>query len=198
MRGEPRDPSRSDARSGDPLESIFGIDQARERSGHPAAVDDETLMSQCELRRGRSSGPGGQHRNKTETHVELFHRPTGLSAQAGERRSPETNRKVAIRRLRLELATQIRVEAPVGEARTKLWFSRVRNGRILCSPKSNDFPAMLAEAMDMVFTCKLDVRRASTRLACTMSQLLKLLREHPPAFEKVNAARVERGLHPLK
>lgn len=44
-------------------------------------MTDEKLMSQCEMDTYKSSGPGGQHRNKRETAVRLKHLPTGIIAQ---------------------------------------------------------------------------------------------------------------------
>ncbi|HYW80276.1 MAG TPA: peptide chain release factor-like protein, partial [Thermoguttaceae bacterium] len=75
---------------------------------HPAALPADALFEQCDMRRLRRSGPGGQHRNKVETAVVLTHRPTGISAEANERRSQAQNRNVAIARLRMNLALGIR------------------------------------------------------------------------------------------
>jgi len=47
----------------------------------------------------RSSGPGGQHVNKTSTCVRLVHRPTGLSVKVQESRSQGLNRFLARRLL---------------------------------------------------------------------------------------------------
>jgi peptide chain release factor len=47
----------------------------------------------------RSSGPGGQHTNKTESAVRVTHLPTGLSAVAQEERSQHLNRSLALGRL---------------------------------------------------------------------------------------------------
>ena len=54
---------------------------------HPARLPIDELLADCEERRLRRGGPGGQHRNKVETAVELTHRPTSVAAEANERRS---------------------------------------------------------------------------------------------------------------
>lgn len=169
-----------------------------DRPIHPAALPDDDLLGRCELTRGRTSGPGGQHRNKVETLVVLTHRPTGIAGRAGERRSAEVNRKVALRRLRLALAVGLRVGVPVGEARSELWRTRCRGGRIACNPHHHDYPALLAEALDMLEACKGDPRRAAVRLDCSMSQLVRLIRHHPPALAMVNDQRAVRGEHALR
>ncbi len=65
-----------------------------------ARLDDETLLRECELQFFIASGPGGQHRNKTESGVRLTHPPTGVTVTATERRSQAQNRGVALERLR--------------------------------------------------------------------------------------------------
>lgn len=52
----------------------------------------------------RATGPGGQHRNKTETGVRLTHLPSNVTVSATERRSQHQNREVALRRLAAVLA----------------------------------------------------------------------------------------------
>ena len=160
---------------------------------HPAALTDDDLLKECELARSRSGGPGGQHRNKVETKVTITHRPTGIEAHAGERRSVQDNKRVALFRLRLALALLVREPVPIGEARSSLWRSRCRDGRIVCSPEHRDYPAMLAEALDMIETCSLDPGTAALRLECTPSQLVKLVKDHPPALEHWNRSRADRG-----
>jgi ribosome-associated protein len=68
------------------------------------ALDDAALLAECEEEFFVAGGPGGQHRNKTESGVRLTHRPTELSVTATERRSQSQNRTEALHRLRRGLA----------------------------------------------------------------------------------------------
>ncbi len=168
---------------------------------HPATLDGEELLAKCELTKGRTKGPGGQHRNKVETRVTLEHTPTGLLAHAGERRSVSDNKRVALFRLRLALAVGIRTAVPLGEVRSVLWLRRCpeeAQGAITCSPEHHDFPSMLAEALDMLWASSLDPKPAAARLMCSSSQLLKLVKDHPAAMARLNQARQAAGLHSLR
>src|SRR5206468_678277 len=102
---------------------------------HPAAIDEEVLLKQCEMTFGRTSGPGGQHRNKVETAVSLKHLPTGTEASASERRKQFENRIMAIKRLRLKLATNIRTVVNAQQHRpTELWQRRRQGEKMSVNP----------------------------------------------------------------
>ena len=62
-------------------------------------TDRETLEKQVRVTFYRASGPGGQHRNKTESAVRIFHIPSGITVIASERRSQHQNRDLAFERL---------------------------------------------------------------------------------------------------
>jgi peptide chain release factor len=66
----------------------------------------------------RSSGPGGQHVNKTESCVRVLHLPTGLMAIAREERSQQQNRRLALARLAGLLADREQ-QAEAGERRRR-------------------------------------------------------------------------------
>ncbi len=165
---------------------------------HPAALDPEALLRICSERRVRRSGPGGQHRNKVETAVVLKHEPTGIDAEANERRSQPENRQVALFRLRVRLAVEFRTVRLPDAVPSELWKSRCRAGRVSVNPSHPDFPAILAEALDVLAMCDFDHAVAAASLSCTGSQLVKLLKEERSAFERLNRERVARGMPRLK
>jgi ribosome-associated protein len=68
------------------------------------ALPGSALLAECEETFFTGSGPGGQHRNKTESAVRLVHPPTGITVTATERRSQAQNRSEALARLREALA----------------------------------------------------------------------------------------------
>ena len=54
---------------------------------------------EIKIERMRSSGPGGQHANKTESAIRVTHLPTGLTSISQEERSQYLNKKLALLRL---------------------------------------------------------------------------------------------------
>ena len=60
----------------------------------------------------RGSGPGGQHRNTSETGVRITHLPTGVAVTATESRSRHQNLQRAMARLEEKLAARSRKRRP--------------------------------------------------------------------------------------
>ena len=63
----------------------------------------ERLALACDITPFKSSGPGGQKKNKTESSVRVRHRPSGVTRIATESRSQTRNREAAHERVWLEL-----------------------------------------------------------------------------------------------
>jgi len=81
-------------------------------------TDPEILKKDVIVETYRSSGPGGQRKNKTETSVRLKHLPSGITVIATEHRSQAQNRKLAFERLqerlqRLNRPRKRRIPTPV-------------------------------------------------------------------------------------
>jgi len=74
--------------------------QIRAAARRALSLPGEALAAECDEEFFVAGGPGGQHRNKTESGVRLVHRPTGVTVTATERRSQAQNRSVALARLR--------------------------------------------------------------------------------------------------
>lgn len=165
---------------------------------HPASLPVDELLAQCDVERLRRSGPGGQHRNKVETAVRLVHQPTGVRAEASRRRSQAENRQAAIGALRINLAVEVRRTWSAEVGPSPRWQSRLGGGRLNVSASHEDFPALLAEALDSLAAFDQDVPRAAAALDCTASQLIRLLKKEPRALAQVNQSRRERGLHDLQ
>lgn len=164
---------------------------------HPAAHDNAQLLAESDMTFLRRSGPGGQNRNKVETAVVLHHRPSGLVAEANERRSQAENKREALRRLRFALAFEVRRPVDPLEPPSPLWRSRCKNGRIALNPDHEDVPLLLAEALDVLESCEYNPKAAADVLGCSPSQLVKLLKLEGRALAKVNRARGDRGLRPM-
>lgn len=165
---------------------------------HPATLDDEQLLVECRRETTRRSGPGGQHRNKTETAVVLTHRPTGLHGEASESRSQAENLRWALFRLRLVLAEQVRRVVELHAAPTVLWQTRTTRRKLKVSDDHPDFPSLLAEALDRVTVHEFNLTAAAESLQVSTTQLARFLQQAPRAWQALNEQRVARSLRPLR
>ena len=157
---------------------------------HPASLPLELLRKDCALEAGHAGGPGGQHRNRVATAVRIVHKPSGLVGRASERRRRIENERVAWRRLRLALAVGVRVP---WERPSETWNGRVKGGRVVVSERSDDFPRMIAEALDALAASGWDARAAAGSLGTSTSSLLRLVRRHGAANAVWNGERQARA-----
>ena len=65
---------------------------------------DEDLLRECEVETFRSSGPGGQHVNKTESAVRLKHVSSGIVVTSQQERSQHRNKALCLEKLRNKVA----------------------------------------------------------------------------------------------
>lgn len=114
--GRPTAPDASDGRPGPdgafrpgPFPSEPGACIVR---AMPYDVTPDGLARDTEVEYFRSGGPGGQHKNKTETAVRLVHRPSGITVVATRQRSRLQNLEDAFARLEERLREANRPRKP--------------------------------------------------------------------------------------
>ena len=97
---------------------------------------DEDLLRECEIETFRSSGPGGQHVNKTESAVRLKHIPSGLVVTSQQERSQHRNKALCLQRLRKKIeqlnyrpAKRIRTRIP-RSSKTRTLEEKARRSQI--------------------------------------------------------------------
>ena len=165
---------------------------------HPAELPVACLLSDCSFTRTKGRGPGGQHPNKVETAVVVTHLATGIRGAASERRSQHQNRQAAIFRLRLQLALEVRTLRDPSQVPSQLWQDRAQGTRLPLSGTHNDFPAILSELLDVLHNHQLDFKLAATQLGSTPSQLVRILKRQPAAWQWTTTARADHGLPALR
>ena len=79
----------------------------------------------------RSSGPGGQHVNKTESAVRATHVATGISVKVQTERSQHANKRLAVLLIAHRLASHEQAQHAAQRARRRQFHHEVERG----SPK---------------------------------------------------------------
>ena len=151
------------------------------------AADDIELLRHCRQELTRSSGPGGQHRNTTDSavHLILLADPR-IRVEAAEERSQHRNRHVALKRLRLAIALHWRETAAPAQTPTPV------------GPRNDAYPAFVAVVCDALERHQHLLAGAAAELGLSSGQLVRHLAEHDTLWGWVQKARQARGLHPLK
>ncbi|MEN9655770.1 MAG: hypothetical protein RL311_696 [Bacteroidota bacterium] len=105
--------------------SMYRPDQKRKNwfAGIRIMLPPETpawTLDELRIDTMRSSGPGGQHVNKTSSAVRITHLPTGISVVAQEERSQHRNRALAM--ARLAKVFELSAEDAKNEKTKELWL----------------------------------------------------------------------------
>jgi len=168
---------------------------------HPATRTPEELLGECGLRTQRRSGPGGQHRNKTSSGVFLHHQPTGIVAEATERRSQADNRAIALQRLRFRLAVEVRtpsvLDGPVSPDETQL-RDEFHGKPMKLNDSNENKPAILALLLNDLHAAGGQPSAVAPLWETTTSSIVRLVKSHPAAFALLNAIRSHHGRSGLK
>ncbi|KAF4355119.1 hypothetical protein G4B88_004331, partial [Cannabis sativa] len=160
-------------------------------------LSDQELLGQCEMSTFKSSGPGGQHRNKRESAVRLKHLPTGIIAQAVEDRSQHMNRASALVRNTVDLEAY----SPPRELLQILPAKSTIRGSDCGSqigPKNPKFVLGMQALLDLIFAVNGSVADAAKYLGLSTGALSRLILSDDSLRLAVNELRTSKGMKPLK
>jgi len=101
------------------LHAAFDWQEPRE-----ATIDPRDLT----ISATRSSGPGGQHVNKTSTAVRVHHLPSGITVRASDERSQRANIRRAVERIAEQLAQAAARRREEGGARRRRGHHHIERG----------------------------------------------------------------------
>ncbi|MBL9018598.1 MAG: peptide chain release factor-like protein [Myxococcales bacterium] len=165
-------------------------------------ASDDALIAQCEVDRYRASGPGGQHRNKTESAVRLRHKLTGVSAIGEDSRSQSENKLHAVRRLRAAIALDVREPVRLdGWTPSPRLAAFVAAGTAPLGAKTRltgEYWASIAELLDVLVAGGLEIAATAQRLGVTTGALSKLLLHDEQVGRAVNDLRRAKQMRPLR
>jgi hypothetical protein len=165
-------------------------------------ASDDALIAQCDVDRYRASGPGGQHRNKTESAVRLRHRLSGATAIGEDSRSQAENKLHAVRRLRAAIALDVREPVALdGYAASPRLAALVAGGTAPLGARTRltgDYWAAIAELLDLLAAGGVEIGATAQRLGITTGALSKLLLHDDHVARAVNDLRRARGMRPLR
>jgi len=174
---------------------VAGRDQA-------ILAGDDELVRQCEVDRYRASGPGGQHRNKTESAVRVRHLATGASAHADDSRSQHENKERAVKRLRGALAMTVREPVSLeGYAAGAPLRALLDGGTARLGEKTRQTAAYwlaIAHLLDVFVAAGAEVAATAELVGMGSSALAKFLTHDDQVHRTANQYRTQRGLRPLR
>jgi len=148
-------------------------------------LSDAELLKLCEVQAYKGSGPGGQHRNKTNSGVKLKLAIKGVASgewlvvesYSCDDRSAHINKLFALKKLRMKIALQIREDPAL---QTPFPFPGTA-GKI--SPDNKLYPEFIADILDRIKTSSGDLSEAAKIWNLTKSSLNKILLSDKKALE---------------
>ena len=146
----------------------------------------DQLLAACTQKGFQGSGPGGQHRNKTNTGVLLNLREYNLEIKSCEARSAKENKVHALHRMQMAIALNVRETPPETESPFP-----GSNGHI--QPSNALFPLFIAHVFDIMAQKNGDTKEAAAAFNLTPSALVKILRQDKACAAKLQGNRVENG-----
>ena len=150
-------------------------------------MTDQNLLDRCRCESFRASGPGGQHRNTTDSAVRLTLKGTTINAYSASSRSQHKNKAEALKKLRFEIAFTLRSETE------SIWSDSWKIGK-----NDRRYPLFIAQILDALTLSDYRVSDAARALQISTGKLIRILSTNPQLWKRVNENRIQRQLKPLK
>jgi hypothetical protein len=152
-------------------------------------LNDQELLKKCRVDTFRATGPGGQHRNKTDSAVRLtLSDEPMINATAVEDRSQHRNRLSATKRLRREIAYQLRQQEI-----TESWTEDIKMN--IDNPR---YPFFIALLLDALFIHQFKLGDSAKAIDLTTGQLNKAIQRDKQLWTYINTERQKAGLKALR
>jgi hypothetical protein len=169
--------------------------------------EETALLRDCRVDTYKSSGPGGQRKNKVATAVRLVHGPSGISAQGQQTRSQARNKTLALRNLRMHIACACRMpqnldQLVIPDELAECFQRSRRQGkqqdvrmRLAVTSGNWWFWPAAAFVLDVLETAQGQLSNASRALRISTANLAAFLRSHRNLLAAAQAIRQAHG-HP--
>lgn len=138
-------------------------------------LNDMDLEKACRLDFFKASGRGGQKRNKTSNAVRFTHEPSGIAVSDCSGRSQHKNRATALKKLRYQIALQIRVIPGTPPARLDVSLS------------NDEYPMFIAHILDVLNDNEFIISQAAQFLELSTSKLIKILQRDKILWQLVQS-----------
>ncbi len=154
-------------------------------------LDDNGLLRRCHRECYRASGPGGQHRNTTDSAVRLSVLDGAIVALCADHRSQHRNQAQALKRLRSAIAIELRL--PITSSASGHWQGSWKLGQ-----KDRRYAGFIAHLLDVLAHHEWAVGLAAQTLGISTGKLVRTLARDPHAWNAVNRGRAKLGLVNLR
>ena len=149
-------------------------------------LSDEELVSLCSVDPYKSTGNGGQKKNKTSSAIRMTLKDSSISVTESGDRQQSVNKKRAIRKMRMAIAMELRDEA-------KKW-----EGQLDMNAKNSQYPAFLACLIDNLVEKNWQVSDVAKLFDISTGRFIKILAKDDNLWQYVNQQRQRNNLKPLK
>ena len=157
-------------------------------------LDDDALLRHCRQETYRASGPGGQHRNTTDSAIRLSVLSGKVVAMCEGHRSQHRNRAEALKRLRSTLAIELRMPiTPNSQSPKTSW-----EGSWTLGKKDRRYAGFIAHLLDVIAHHDWVVGQSARALNISTGKLIRILAKDSHAWNAVNQSRANLDLVNLR